>query len=78
MRSDFKTMRMLLNCVTEGNLLQIRNFGRKCCKELLQKLYDMGYITYDQAVDYAEANKVNQFETVPWAPMVHERKEGIA
>ena len=77
-RANFKTMRMLLNCVTEGNLLQIRNFGVKCTKELLQKLYDMGYITYDQAVDYAELNKVNQLEATPWSPMVHERKEGIA
>lgn len=78
MRADFKTMRELLKCATEGNLPRIRNFGVKSIKELLQKLYDMGYITYDQAVDYAEANKVNQFETAPWSPMVHERKEGIA
>lgn len=78
MRADFKTMRELLNCAAEGNLPRIRNFGVKSIKETLQKLYDMGYITYDQAVDYAEANKVNQFETTPWSPMVHERKEGIA
>ena len=78
MRADFKTMRELLNCAAEGNLPRIRNFGVKSIKETLQKLYDMGYITYDQAVDYAEANKINQFETAPWSPMVHERKEGIA
>ena len=78
MRADFKTMRDLLKCATEGNLPRIRNFGVKSIKEVLQKLYDMGYITYDQAVDYAEANKVNQFEATPWSPMTHERKEGIA
>ena len=78
MRADFKTMRQLLNRISAGELYLVRNLGVKSIKEVLQKLYDMGYITYDQAVDYAEANKVNQFETTPWSPMVHERKEGIA
>lgn len=77
-RADFKTMRQLLNRISTGELHLVRNLGVKSIKEILQKLYDMGYITYDQAVDYAEANKVNQFETAPWSPMVHERKEGIA
>ena len=77
MRADFKTMRELLDRTASGKLYSVRNFGVKCTKELLQKLYDMGYITYDQAVDYAELNKVNQLEATPWSPMVHERKEGI-
>lgn len=77
-RADFKTMRQLLNRISAGELYLVRNLGVKSIKEILQKLYDMGYITYDQAVDYAEANKVNQLETAPWSPMVHERKEGIA
>ena len=78
MRADFKTMRQLLNRISAGELYLVRNLGVKSIKEILQKLYDIGYITYDQAVDYAEANKVNQFETTLWSPMVHERKEGIA
>ena len=78
MRADFKSMRELLDRAKAGELYRVRNFGVKCTQELLQKLYDHGYVTYDQAVDYAEANKVNQFEATPWSPMVHERKEGIA
>ena len=78
MRADFKSMRELLDRAKAGELYRVRNFGVKCTKEVLQKLYDYGYITYAQAAEYAELNKVNDYGGSPWAPMIHERKEETA
>ena len=77
-RAKFKTMRELLDCAKAGELHRVRNFGVKCTKEVLQKLYDYGYITYAQATEYAELNKVNNYGGSSWAPMIHERKEETA
>ena len=77
-RARFKTIRELLKHAESGELYRVRNLGVKSITEVLQKLYDRGYITYDQAAEYAEANKVNQFKAAPWTPMIHGRKDGVA